>query len=151
MHPVTGGPIVNESLETSRRGIFACGNVLHVHDLVDYVSKEAKTAGENAADYVQSDVLEGQPELPVKTGNGIRYTVPSTIRPGKMDELQIIRFRVSDVYKNCKIVVSGDGTELLSLKKQILSPGEMEQVILKKQLLIDQGISSEIRIEVVAE
>lgn len=151
MHPVTGGPIVNESLETSRKGIFACGNVLHVHDLVDYVSKEAKTAGENAADYVQSDVLEGQPELPVKTGNGIRYTVPSTIRPGKMDELQIIRFRVSDVYKNCKIVVSGDGTELLSLKKQILSPGEMEQVILKKQLLIDQGISSEIRIEVVAE
>ena len=151
MHPVTGGPIVNESLETSRKGIFACGNVLHVHDLVDYVSKEAKTAGENAADYVQSDVLEGQPELPVKTGNGIRYTVPSTIRPGKMDELQIIRFRVSDVYKNCRIVVSGDGTALLSLKKQILSPGEMEQVILKKQLLIDQGISSEIRIEVVAE
>ena len=151
MHPVTGGPIVNESLETSRKGIFACGNVLHVHDLVDYVSKEAKTAGENAADYVQSDVLEGQPELPVKTGNGIRYTVPSTIRPGRMDELQIIRFRVSDVYKNCRIVVSGEGTELLSLKKQILSPGEMEQVILKKQLLIDQGISSEIRIEVVAE
>ena len=151
IHPVTGGPVVNESLETNQKGIFACGNVLHVHDLVDYVSKEAATAGENAAKYVLGLEVETEKSIPIQTGQSIRYTVPSTICLSRMDDLQTIRFRVADVYKNCAIRVSADGTELMMIKKQIVAPGEMEQVILKKQLLFDRGISKEIRIELIAE
>lgn len=151
MHPVTGGPIVNESLETNQKGIFACGNVLHVHDLVDYVSKEAATAGENAAKYILQNIADVGLEILVKTGKGIRYTVPSTICLSRMEELQTVRFRVADVYKNCAIRVSADGQELMKLKKQIVSPGEMEQVILKKQLLTDKQVSEEILIELVTE
>lgn len=149
MHPVTGGPLVNESLETNMEGIFACGNVLHVHDLVDYVSLEAKTAGENAAKYVLGNQVDRKETIQIKTGKGIRYTVPSTICLDRMDELQTIRFRVGDVYKNCHIVVLADGQELMKIKKNIVAPGEMEQVILKKQLLKDQEISGEIRIELI--
>lgn len=151
MHTVTGGPIVNESLETSQKGIFACGNVLHVHDLVDYVSKEAAAAGENAAKYVSGNIKGEGVEIPVKTGKGIRYTVPSSICLSRMEALQTVRFRVSDVYKNCAVRVSADGQELMRLKKQIVAPGEMEQVILKKQLLEDRGVSEEICIELVTE
>ena len=151
MHPVTGGPVVNESLETNQSGIFACGNVLHVHDLVDYVSKEAKTAGENAAKYVFGDTTDRKSGIEIKTGNGIRYTVPSSLCIDRMDDLQTIRFRVGDVYKNCYILVKADGRELIKLKKPIVAPGEMEQVILKKQLLIDKGISKEIVIELAVE
>jgi NADPH-dependent 2,4-dienoyl-CoA reductase/sulfur reductase-like enzyme len=151
MHPVTGGPVVNESLETNQSGIFACGNVLHVHDLVDYVSKEAKLAGENAAKYVLGDTVEGKTDIEIKTGKGIRYTVPSSLCIERMDDLQTIRFRVENVYKNCHISVKADGRELIKLKKPIVAPGEMEQVILKKQLLIDKGISKEIVIELAVE
>ena len=151
MHSVTGGPLVNESLETNQKGIFACGNVLHVHDLVDYVSKEAKTAGENAAEFALGFRDKEENGIEIKTGKGVRYTVPSTIRISRMDELQTIRFRVSDIYKNCFIIVSADGEELIRIKKQIVAPGEMEQIILKKQLLTDKGISHEIRIELVTD
>lgn len=151
IHPVTGGPVVNESLETNQSGIFACGNVLHVHDLVDYVSKEAKAAGENAAEYVLGNAADATEFIDIKTGKGIRYTVPSSICIERMEDLQTIRFRVGDVYKNCHIVVKADGQELLKLKKQIVAPGEMEQVILKKQLLETKGISKEIIIELAAE
>lgn len=151
LHPVTGGPVVNESLETNQKGIFACGNVLHVHDLVDYVSKEAVQAGENAAKYVKGLAPEDESSIEIKTGKGVRYTVPSAICLSRMEDLQTVRFRVSDVYKNCSICVSADGQELMKLKKQIVAPGEMEQIILKKTLLVDRGISREIRIELVTE
>ena len=151
MHPVTGGPIVNESLETSKKGIFACGNVLHVHDLVDYVSKEADTAGKNAAKYVQDLIVEETKSIQIKTGKGIRYTVPSTLSINRMEDLQVIRFRVSDVRKNCAIRVNLDGQELMTLKKQIVAPGEMEQVILKKQTLLEKKEFNEIQIELVTE
>lgn len=151
MHPVTGGPIVNESLETSKKGIFACGNVLHVHDLVDYVSKEAHAAGKSAAKYVQNQMLEETKSIQVKTGKGIRYTVPSSLNLNRMEDLQTIRFRVSDVYKNCQIRVNLDGQEFMTLKKQIVAPGEMEQVILKKQTLLEKKEFDEIQIELVTE
>lgn len=151
MHSVTGGPIVNESLETDKKGIFACGNVLHVHDLVDYVSKEAMVAGENAAKYVLNTLEQEENAITIKTGQGVRYTVPSTISLNRMEELQTVRFRVADVYRNCSIRVLADGCELMKLKKQIVAPGEMEQVILKKQLLIDKNVSDNICIELVTE
>lgn len=138
LNPVTSGPVVNESLETKTSGVFACGNVLHVHDLVDYVSGEAAIAGEKAADYVagllervdKTDKTRWQIQLTAK--DGVRYTVPSTICPNRMEAEQIVRFRVGNVYKDCSIAVYFDDERVMNLKKKVLAPGEMEQVKLKK-------------------
>ena len=100
---VTSGAVVNESLETSVEGVFACGNVLHVHDLVDYVSEEAKRAGSHAAEYIHNwkeEAIKETWELEVEPQNGIRYTVPQTIRPEHMEEKLTLRFRVGAVYKD---------------------------------------------------
>ncbi|MCI2048936.1 MAG: NAD(P)/FAD-dependent oxidoreductase [Lachnospiraceae bacterium] len=135
---VTSGPVVNESLETSVPGVFACGNVLHVHDLVDYVSEEAANAGRNAAGYVEGNGSEGKPEedgtpVQVIAKDGVRYTVPSSIRIGRMNDLQLIRFRVGAVYRDASIAIDFNDTVVRTQKKRILAPGEMEQVILKKE------------------
>ena len=135
MNPVTSGPLVNESLETDREGVFACGNVLHVHDLVDYVSQEAAQAGKNAAAYLSGKLMKTEKEIPVRAVNGVRYTVPASIDVGRMEETQVVRFRVGNVYRNAAVEVSCNGEVLKSLKKQVLAPGEMEQVILKKSEL----------------
>lgn len=132
MNSVTGGPMVNESLETSKEGVFACGNVLHVHDLVDYVSQEAAQAGKNAAAYLCGNLKKGGKEIPVRAENGVRYTVPAFIDIDRMEESQIVRFRVGNVYRNVAVEVSCNGQLLKSQKKRVLAPGEMEQVILKK-------------------
>lgn len=132
MNSVTGGPMVNESLETNKEGVFACGNVLHVHDLVDYVSQEAAQAGKNAAAYLCGNLKQGGKEIPVRAENGVRYTVPSSIDVNRMEESQIVRFRVGNVYRNVAVEVSCNGQLLKSQKKRVLAPGEMEQVILKK-------------------
>lgn len=133
LNPVTSGPVVNESLETNVPGVFACGNVLHVHDLVDYVSEEAKKAGEKAAEYVsRQNMPEGGSLIPIKTAGGVRYTVPSILRPDFMEEQQVIRFRVGAVYRDVFLTVYLDGTPVLKQKKKSMAPGEMEQVRLKK-------------------
>ena len=132
MNSVTGGPMVNESLETNKEGVFACGNVLHVHDLVDYVSQEAAQAGKNAAAYLCGNLKQGGKEIPVRAENGVRYTVPASIDIDRMEESQIVRFRVGNVYRNVAVEVSCNGQLLKSQKKRVLAPGEMEQVILKK-------------------
>ncbi|MBD9119043.1 MAG: FAD-binding protein, partial [Clostridiales bacterium] len=102
MNPVTSGPKVNESLETNIEGVFACGNVLHVHDLVDFVSEEAGTAGRNAAEYVKQgeERRQGGKEIRMNPIEGVRYTVPGTINVDRMDENLTVRFRVGGVYKN---------------------------------------------------
>ena len=105
MSPVTSGPIVNESLETNIEGVFACGNVLHVHDLVDFVSEEAAAAGRNAALYVQGRrQSEAGKAILLNPVEGVRYTVPSVIHPDRMDDKLTVRFRVGGVYKNCYIL-----------------------------------------------
>lgn len=129
---VTGGPLVNESLETNIEGVFAAGNVLHVHDLVDYVSTEASLAGKNAAEYVLGNNESSDEEIAIGVSNGVRYTVPVTVRPGKMPDLLTVRFRVGQVYKNPEICVYMGDKCVLRRKKQICAPGEMEQVVLKK-------------------
>lgn len=136
---VTNGPVVNESLETSVPGIFACGNVLHVHDLVDFVSEEAAAAGKNAAGYIlgtggnAADAGEGmEKEIPVIPAGGVRYTVPSAVRAGRMEDTQKVRFRVGAVYKNCYISVYLDDERILHRKRPVMAPGEMEEIILKK-------------------
>ena len=137
LSPVTSGPLVNESLETNIEGVFACGNVLHVHDLVDFVSEEAGQAGRNAARYVLSgeEKQRGQ-SVSVRGENGVRYTVPVRLSPQRMEEVQTVRFRVGQVYRDAYISVYLDGDRVLHQKKRVLAPGEMEQVKLKKADLL---------------
>ncbi|MGN0337199.1 MAG: NAD(P)/FAD-dependent oxidoreductase [Lachnospiraceae bacterium] len=137
MEPVTSGPIVNESLETSVEGVFACGNVLHVHDLVDFVSEEAAAAGRNAAAYVKAGGTLGEKskEIPIKAVDGVRYTVPKKLHVNRMADEQIVRFRVGAVYKNCYISAYLNDERIIHRKRQIMAPGEMEEIKLKKEQL----------------
>ena len=145
--PITNGPIVNESLETSVPGIFACGNVLHVHDLVDFVSEEAAAAGRRAAMFLTSTATSSDKEIRITAKSGVRYTVPSHISPERMDETVTIRFRVTDVYRNPTVVVRTDsGEELLRRKRMIVAPGEMEEVTLKRADLLQRNDINEITI-----
>ena len=142
LNPVTSGPVVNDSLETSISGVFACGNVLHVHDLVDYVSEEAGIAGVNAAHYILSgntadaSVSESrQPSVEIIPTGSVRYTVPKYIRPEAMADKVTVRFRVGQIYKNCGIATYF-GKERISFRKRpVMAPGEMESVVLTKEQL----------------
>ncbi len=136
MNPVTNGPKVNERMETSIEGVFACGNVLHVHDLVDFVSEEAAAAGRNAARYVKGEEAKSQGQVvTLNPVEGVRYTVPCTIDPAKMEDTQIVRFRVGNVFKNCYIGVYFDDERVQHRKRQVMAPGEMEEVKLEKAKL----------------
>lgn len=151
MVPATAGPQVDESMQTSVSGIFACGNVLHVHDLVDYVSQEAACAGRAAAKYVaglpgeeehmEDKSVEAKPieaksieakSIEVIATQGVRYTVPNFIHPIKMEDSLILRFRVGDVYQNQYISMYFDEERFFHKKKKIMVPGEMEELKLKK-------------------
>ena len=137
MNRVTSGPIVNESLETSVEGVFACGNVLHVHDLVDFVSEEAAAAGKNAARYVMEGEMDRQgQEINLKAVDGVRYTVPCTVNPQRMEDTQVVRFRVGNVYKNCYIGVYFDDEQVMHRKRPVMAPGEMEEIKLQKEKLM---------------
>ena len=138
LNPITSGPKVNERLETSIEGVFACGNVLHVHDLVDFVSEEAAAAGKNASMYVQEgeSASEQGRKIKLRPLEGVRYTVPETINPMRMDEKLTVRFRVGNVYQNCYISVYFDEERVLHRKRQIVAPGEMEEIKLSKEELL---------------
>ena len=157
MNRVTGGPLVNESLETDIEGVFACGNVLHVHDLVDYVSEESAQAGKKAAEYLKAKEgkcscsesgNEAEPFIKINAVDGVRYTVPSVIRLSHMEDRQTIRFRVGAVYKKAAIQVLAGDKEIMNLKKAALAPGEMEQVILQKSVLEAMPDLTEVTIRV---
>lgn len=128
---VTGGPEVTDRLATSIPGVFACGNVLHVHDLVDFVSQEAQKAGENAALYLQG-ARAGSRSVRLEGKNGVRYTVPQSIDPENMDETVTMRFRVAQPYRDAALAAYADGVLLRRIPKRILTPGEMEQFPLRK-------------------
>ena len=134
LSPVTGGPIVDNSFQTDSDGIFACGNVLHVHDLVDYVSNEAEKAGESAALYALSDRKPSKKKIPVSVFGLARYTVPEMIDEDTKEDTTI-RFRVSNVKKDGKITVRVNGEEVITKKKRIMAPGEMETLIIPKRIL----------------
>ncbi len=147
LSPVTKGPVVNEQLETDVPGVFACGNVLHVHDLVDYVSEEASAAGRHAAAYVKAGEPESERKgIPVVPEGGVRYTVPATIDPASMDEKLTVRFRVGAVKRNVFESVYVDGARIAHKKRPIVAPGEMEQVILKKADLEKHPDAESIRV-----
>lgn len=134
--PVTNGPVVDESLETSIPGVFACGNVLHVHDLVDFVSQEAEQAGRRAARFLQKGEEPGR-TVQLTAGKGVRYTVPAKVDPCRMEAELTVRFRVDNVYKNAAVVISTDGKTLRRRKKLILTPGEMEEIRLRREELLE--------------
>lgn len=143
---ITSGPVVNDSLETSVDGIFACGNVLHVHDLVDYVSQEATAAGKNAANYIKNGKNNTAKVVEILPESGVRYTVPKYIRPTEMEDTLTVRFRVGAVYKNHSIVTYYDDTVINKRKRPVMAPGEMEQVVLVKSKLAEFPDLSKIRI-----
>ena len=149
INPITNGPAVNESLETNIPGVFAAGNVLHVHDLVDFVSEEAAAAGRNAAAFIQEGKKVEGKSLPIKGIDGVRYTVPVAIRPAALDAegTVTIRFRVGNVYTNKRVVVYAGETKIFSRKRNVLAPGEMETVNLKCQALLDCPDANEITVK----
>ncbi len=153
MSPVTSGPVVNESLETNIPGVFACGNVLHVHDLVDYVSEEAKRAGQNAVKYINDGCKDASAEnvIELVATQGARYTVPSTINVDRMDDLLTVRFRVGDVYKNSFVSVYFDDERVMHNQKRIIAPGEMEQIILRKSQLAEHAGLKKITVKIESE
>lgn len=145
----TNGPIVRDNLETSVPGIFACGNVLHVHDLVDYVSEEAAHAGEAATEYVKNGEKKENKKIKVIAGDGVSYTVPTTIDADSNEENIIIRFRVKRIYQNSQIGAYLNDKEIKHQKKRIFAPGEMQQVVINKEIFDDcqNGSSFTVQIE----
>lgn len=144
INPVTNGPRVDDSLETSVEGVFACGNVLHVHDLVDYVTLEAQNAGRSAARYVKKlndnipSADDGE-EVRILAKNGIRYTVPEKLNINRMDDSVIVRFRVTDIYRDAYVSVYLDGERIMRRKRLIMVPSEMEEIKLEKAKLAAHG------------
>ena len=131
----TSGPIVNEHMQTSVPGVFACGNTVHVHDLVDFVTAESLRAGENAAKYVQNKIKNNGQHVTLRPGNRVRYTVPQYIESTESDTNTSIMFRSTDVYKDVYIEVSSNGEKIKSLKKKVVRPGEMQVIELSPEQL----------------
>lgn len=132
--PITNGAIVDDRMMTSVEGIFECGNVLHVHDLVDYVSEESAHAGKCAAHYIMGNSKVTGYVNTVGT-NGVRYVVPQRIAKNNSAEPISLRMRVGNVYKNVEIAVLLDGEKIASRKKQIVTPGEMETIVLSSDIV----------------
>ena len=152
MESMTNGPVVNESLETSVEGVFACGNVLHVHDLVDFVSEEAAMAGKSAVRYIKGESANSEDHrIDLIPEDGVRYTVPKYIRPENMEDCITIRFRVSEIIKNCYISVYFDDERVIKRKRPIVAPGEMEEVKILKSKLAEYPDTKKITIKIEKE
>lgn len=148
---VTSGPEVNDMMETNVDGIFACGNVLHVHDLVDYVTLESYNAGKSAARFVKGELKRSDKAIEMIATEGVRYTVPKTIYADNIKDKLEVRFRVGDVFKDKYISVYFDKTRELHIKKKVLAPGEMETVNLTKAMFDKYPNCKEITIKVEGE
>ncbi|MCL2480703.1 MAG: NAD(P)/FAD-dependent oxidoreductase [Spirochaetaceae bacterium] len=143
----TSGPFVNESMETSIPGIFACGNVVHVHDVVDFVTEESRRAGANAARFVKGEKSESESMNTIVSG-GITYCVPHRIRYSAMPDKLDLFMRVENKYDKATIVINNQGNELVRFKKTNLTPGEMIKQSVKKSLFEKAKGDIEITLEV---
>jgi NADH dehydrogenase FAD-containing subunit len=132
----TRGPRVNEAMETSIPGIFACGNIAHVHDLVDYVSLESKKAGYFAAEFAKGNIKAGE-GICSMAGEGISYIVPQEIRPANCPDGLELYFRVDRLFDNAKIVLKINDEVVKEIKKRHMAPGEMEKIKIKPEWLDD--------------
>ena len=138
---------MNDKLSTNVEGIFACGNVLHVHDLVDFVSEEAAAAGKNAVAYIKRKEKErGCTYIEIKTEGGVRYTVPQKVNIEDMRDSLKVRFRVGDVYRDKFVSVYAGKECLIHKKKKIIAPGEMEEIILEKDKLMKLSYITSIKV-----
>ena len=146
--PVTNGPVVDESLQTSIPGVFAAGNVLHVHDLVDYVSEEAAAAGRAAVRYLAQGETGERHEIPITFEGGIRYTVPASIDPKLVQDDLVLRFRVGGVMKKRVVKLYLSDEAVVSRKRPVMAPGEMEELKLTKDMLAAHPGLSRIHITV---
>lgn len=127
----TSGPVVNERMQTSVDGIFACGNTVHVHDLVDFVTAESLRAGKNAALYVQGKRAKSPKHINIRPGNRVRYTVPQYIESTESETPVSIMFRPTDVYRGVTLTVYSNDERIKVQKKKIVRPGEMQVIELK--------------------
>ena len=134
----TNGAVVNEFLETNIDGVFTAGNVLHVHDLVDYVVEEARIAGLGAANYVKEVSYKNDKKISLTTDNNIGYVIPNTINVNPLIDVDI-KFRVRKPGKDKKIVISLNGKDIRTIVKNAIIPSEMEKIRIKKELLNEEG------------
>lgn len=153
---VTGGPIVDQYLQTSIPGVFACGNVLQVHDLVDYVTREAFSAGRSAANYVlgKAGLYDGARVIPTLPGEGLRYVVPQRIVIPENEPVGEVHlfYRSTATYRDVKVVVSAGGEVLRTLRRKIVTPGEMENCILTAEITEKlRAGAGELRVDIVRE
>ena len=130
----TGGPVVNESMETSVEGIFACGNVVHVHDLVDFVTAESRRAGRNAASYVKGEFKRSGNYVTFSSSGGLTYAVPHKFRYSNLPDKLDIFMRVDKVYTDCFIILENKGIEITRVRKKHLTPGEMIKITAGKEI-----------------
>lgn len=149
---VTNGPSVDENLETDRQGIFACGNVLHVHDLVDFVSEEASQAGKNATAFIrniqeQTKETEERPWVGIQAGEHVRYTVPAKVSKNFRGNMKL-RFRVTNVLSACRVELQINGKTVLTKKRRAVAPGEMEELMIPEQVFSDTETMKSICVEV---
>lgn len=133
--PRTNGAIVFENMQTCIGGVFACGNVCHVHDLVDFVTAESIKAGKSAAQYALEGEKAAGEIMEVKNGEGVGYTVPQKIRTDNIDKSVEIFFRTKAIYKDAQIEVKSGDDLIASFKREHMAPGEMEKIMLPKVLL----------------
>jgi NADPH-dependent 2,4-dienoyl-CoA reductase/sulfur reductase-like enzyme len=138
----TNGPIVNESMETGVEGIFACGNVLHVHDVVDWVTIEARKAGRSSALYLKNQMKREGKDIAVKPGSGIGYIVPQSVKAESIEGTFELLMRVKDVYKEAKLIVKIDNEVIKEVKRKHMTPSEMEKVVIDPKLLIGKNINT---------
>ncbi len=148
MDPRTNGAVVFENMETSLPGVFACGNVVHVHDLVDYVTMESQRAGRAAAEYVKSGEAPAGRVLELQNGNGVGYTVPQRIRVEHMGKTAEIFFRVRNIYRNVEIQITDGKTVLAHFAREHMAPGEMEKVVLPK-VLAEKAAGNTLTVQIV--
>lgn len=139
---VTSGPIVNEAMETNIEGIFACGNVVHVHDLVDFVTEESRRAGKNAARYVKNEFKTEGNYFNTEPKSGITYIVPQKVRVDNLEKNLHLFMRVNNVYHNAKLIVKVDGEVIKTINKNHLAPGEMENIKISSDELKQRQIST---------
>ena len=144
----TNGAVVFENMETSLSGVFACGNVVHVHDLVDYVTMESQRAGKAAAEYGKTGEVPAGRVLELHNGNGVGYTVPQRIRVEQMAKTAEIFFRVRNIYRNVEIQITDGKTVLAHFAREHMAPGEMEKVVLPR-VLAEKAAGNTLTVQIV--
>ena len=145
---VTNGAVVDEMRQTDHKGVFACGNVLHVHDLVDYVTLESQLAGQGAAEFILGAAPKDTVYVNTVTGNGVRYLVPQRVNVKNPNDVKLY-FRVGKIFKNARVILECDGKTISSKKKVKLAPGEMENVVIPADVLaaMDENSTITVRVE----